>query len=97
MFSLNTDSGFFMTAIRLSLYQEILAMAINPQAADISQHPDALLTTAQAAQFLNYKKHTLEVWRLKGHGPQYVQVNNRTIRYRLIDLLRWAESRLVPS
>lgn len=43
------------------------------------------LSTKEAAQFLNLKQNTLEMWRVKGIGPAFVKFN-RACRYRLSDL-----------
>jgi predicted site-specific integrase-resolvase len=43
------------------------------------------LTTKEAAQFLNLKQNTLEMWRVKGIGPAFVKFNG-ACRYRLSDL-----------
>lgn len=39
-----------------------------------------LLTTPQAANQLGLKPETLEVWRLKGGGPEYVKLG-KAVRY----------------
>ena len=59
--------------------------------------PDALLTTEQAAQFLNFTTRALEAWRIRGGGPRFVRISVRAIRYRRRDLLTWAEERLATS
>ena len=56
--------------------------------------PDALLTTAQAAELLNYTEAALHAWRYRGGGPRFVRVSTRRVRYRKCDLLRWVEQRL---
>ncbi|AVP34222.1 hypothetical protein C6W84_09505 [Acinetobacter baumannii] len=33
-----------------------------------------LLTTKEAASLLGFKKNTLEIWRTKGKGPQFIKV-----------------------
>lgn len=52
---------------------------------------------AQAARLLGLAKKTLQKYRLTGEGPRYVRVSARCIRYRLIDLRTWQESKLVSS
>jgi len=44
-----------------------------------------IMTTAQAAQFLGLRTNTLEIWRYRGTGPQYLKLG-RAVRYRLSDL-----------
>lgn len=49
------------------------------------------LTTPKAAQFLNLSPRTLEKMRVTGNGPTYVLMG-RLVRYRLSDLVAWAEA-----
>jgi hypothetical protein len=57
----------------------------------------SLLTTKQAADWLGYKPRMLEARRLKGDGPLFIRISARAVRYRLIDLQNWVESRLCSS
>lgn len=57
----------------------------------------SLLTTRQAAEYLNYEVRTLESWRLRGGGPVFVRASARSIRYRKQDLDTWIEERLRKS
>ncbi len=56
-----------------------------------STDPDALLTEAQAADFLNLSIRTLQAWRVKGGGPLFVRAG-RAVRYRRRDVIVWTES-----
>ena len=51
------------------------------------------LDTIEAAQYLGLQKTTLEAWRCRGNGPQFVKLN-RAVRYRQADLDAWIESRV---
>ena len=52
-----------------------------------------VLSTAQAAKFVNMSPRTLERWRLTGGGPRYLKLG-RAVRYRKDDLEQFlAESR----
>lgn len=42
-----------------------------------NNHKD-LLTTKEAASLLGFKKNTLEIWRTKGKGPQFIKVGSDT-------------------
>lgn len=44
-----------------------------------------LLTTKEAAQYLTIKAQTLEFWRCRGGGPQFIKIG-RAVRYRKTDL-----------
>ena len=47
---------------------------------------DRLLTTGQAAEYLNVSVYWLEKARCRGHGPSYIRITARAIRYRISDL-----------
>jgi predicted site-specific integrase-resolvase len=54
---------------------------------------DILLTTRQAADWLDVSVSTLERWRALGVGPRYTK-KGRWVRYRLGDLRAFVESGL---
>jgi excisionase family DNA binding protein len=56
-----------------------------------------LLTTRQAAEYLNYELRTLESWRHRGGGPRFVRVSAKSVRYRSADLEAWIEERVRTS
>jgi excisionase family DNA binding protein len=45
-----------------------------------------LLTTKEAAAYLNLHPSTLEKWRVYGGGPKYYRLRNKAIRYHRSDL-----------
>jgi len=51
----------------------------------------------EAARLLGLSRKTLQKFRLTGEGPRYVRVSARCVRYRLVDLRTWQESKLVSS
>ena len=55
-----------------------------------------LLTTEQAAQYLDLKRNTLEIWRTRGGGPLFVKIG-RNVRYRKADLDAFVERNLLTS
>jgi hypothetical protein len=58
---------------------------------------DALLTEAEAADFLRLSVRTLQAWRIRIAGPAFVQVG-RAVRYRRRDLIAWIDANTVsPS
>jgi len=59
--------------------------------------PDRLLNEREAAALLGYTVRALQNWRLRGGGPIYVKVSERSIRYRRPDLTAWVEQRLRTS
>ena len=52
--------------------------------------------TEQAAEYLNVKKNTLEIWRLKGRGPAFRKFG-RAVRYHKKDLDAYADENRVMS
>jgi predicted DNA-binding transcriptional regulator AlpA len=53
---------------------------------------DRLINEKEAAQFLGYSVRTLQNWRVRGGGPDFIKVSSRSIRYRRRDLIAWSES-----
>jgi excisionase family DNA binding protein len=49
------------------------------------------LTRQEAANYLNIKKGTLEVWAVTGKGPRFLKMG-RSVRYRKIDLDAYMEN-----
>ncbi|HTG34971.1 MAG TPA: helix-turn-helix domain-containing protein [Thermoanaerobaculia bacterium] len=56
-----------------------------------------LKTEKEAAGLLGFSVRTLQAWRVRGGGPQFVKVSARCVRYRLTDLDSWVEERLRRS
>lgn len=61
------------------------------------QDPCVLLDEKAAAKLLGYSVRALQNWRLRGGGPKFVKVSNRSIRYRKIELAQWIEERIRAS
>jgi excisionase family DNA binding protein len=53
----------------------------------------ALLTTTEAANYLNMKPSTLEQWRWNGRGPRFCKIG-RSCRYRRDDLDAFLDARV---
>ena len=63
----------------------------------MAQHEDhRLIKPIDAANYLGLSASWLAKLRLTGEGPPYLKVG-RQVRYRLADLLRWAEKGLRHS
>lgn len=58
---------------------------------------DRMIDEKEAADFVGYTVRTLQGWRFKGGGPNFIKVSERSIRYRRRDLIAWAESRRVAN
>jgi predicted DNA-binding transcriptional regulator AlpA len=59
--------------------------------------PLPMLNQEQAAALLAVEPRTLEAWRLKGGGPQFVRLSRRCVRYRPADLEAWIAARVAAS
>lgn len=64
---------------------------------DFRDDPDRLFNEREAAVFLGYTVRALQNWRLRGGGPTFVKVSERSVRYRMRDLKTWVEQRLRTS
>ena len=53
---------------------------------------DRLMTTRDVADFLQINPNTLEQWRVRGRGPDFVRVGSR-VRYRREDVEAWLRER----
>ena len=54
---------------------------------------EGLLDESEAADYLGLSPRTLQNWRVRGGGPDYVKLSGRMVCYRLVDLNDWvAES-----
>ena len=60
---------------------------------EISDLP-AMVSRAQAAEFLGVTPQALSQMDARGEGPPYARIG-RVVRYRREDLLDWVESRTV--
>lgn len=54
-----------------------------------------LLPPAETAEMLGVTEQTLTEWRRHGHGPPYVKLGHRTVRYDREALEAWLEAREV--
>jgi len=55
-----------------------------------------LLNQSEAAKLMKLSERTLERLRLQGGGPSYVKCG-RSVRYRLSDVEKWIEARVIGS
>jgi predicted DNA-binding transcriptional regulator AlpA len=51
------------------------------------EYLDQLLREPEAADMLGISFRTLQNWRVRGGGPQYVKVSGKSVRYRRRDLI----------
>jgi len=57
---------------------------------------DAALNENQAAEFLGLSTRTLQAWRVRGGGPQYVKIG-RSVRYQRRQLVEFQKEHTVAS
>ena len=50
-----------------------------------------------SAEFLGVSTRALQAWRYRGGGPLYIRISARAVRYRLRDLINFAEQRVRSS
>jgi excisionase family DNA binding protein len=55
-----------------------------------------LMTTSQAADYMELKPSTLEVWRVYGKGPRFMKLG-KAVRYRMEDLNAFLEESVKSS
>ena len=63
-------------------------------------NPDELLDNEQTAALLGIKPNTLEIWRCKSRGPEFVKMGDTPqapVRYRRSKVLEWVERRSFAS
>jgi hypothetical protein len=63
----------------------------------VAKTADGLMNEHVAAAFLGYTVRALRNWRLRGGGPPYVKVSEKSIRYQRRDLQAWIDARLCPG
>ena len=55
-----------------------------------------MLRTTEAAGYIGLKKSTLEAWRVRGDGPQFLKLG-KAVRYRKEDLDDFVNARIRTS
>lgn len=55
-----------------------------------------MFTTETAAEYLGLKETTLEAWRCRGGGPDFIKMK-KAVRYRKEDLDRYIDARVRRS
>jgi hypothetical protein len=56
-------------------------------------HDDDMLTTKQVAHWLGTSVQFLEQGRAQGYGPEFINLNEKIIRYRKITVVRFLQAR----
>lgn len=58
---------------------------------------ESILDEHQCADLLRIKLRTLREWRYQNSGPPFVRITKQCIRYRMKDVEKWMEERLVDN
>jgi hypothetical protein len=80
------DAGASAGAIAQALAPQLAEEIAKKLRVQLLAGDDALLTPAEAREFLRRSDSTLEFWRSVGIGPRFVRLGARGIAYRLGDL-----------
>lgn len=54
-----------------------------------------LVNEKDAANHLALSVHTLRRWRVLGHGPRFLKIGNKAVRYAVADLEDFMHGRMV--
>lgn len=54
--------------------------------------PSVLITELEAAKLLSVSARSLQNWRVRGGGPQFIKMGGRIVRYRHRDISDWIDS-----
>ena len=60
-------------------------------------HDEQLITAKELASLLKVKLNTVRMWYKCGKLPPPYRLSNRTLRWRLSDVLEWVEKTKPPS
>lgn len=58
---------------------------------------NSLIDERAAGAFLDVTHRTMQLMRQRGGGPRFVRLSSRCVKYRRVDLRRWADERLRTS
>jgi len=59
----------------------------------IEDKSDRLVCEKEAANVLSLSPRTLQGWRVRGGGPQFIKFGTKAVRYRLSEILTFIERR----
>lgn len=55
--------------------------------------PDRYIDEKQVAEYLGISPKTLQGYRVKGGGPEFMKIGHKSVRYKFSDIQQWAENR----
>jgi predicted DNA-binding transcriptional regulator AlpA len=68
-----------------------------PVASDFPAGSDRYVDDRAAGELLGLSRSYMRQMRVKGDGPRFSKLSAKAVRYRVGDLLSWAEARSVSS
>lgn len=55
--------------------------------------PELHIDEKKAAEFIGISYRTLQGYRVKGGGPEYIKIGKKAVRYKIQDLINWVNSK----
>jgi phage terminase Nu1 subunit (DNA packaging protein) len=72
-------------------------MKLSPALRDLADDMPPLLGTDELAGFLRVSPRTVEAWRVRGGGPEYIRASKGMIRYARAAVLEWLAERAAET
>ena len=66
---------------------------INPTQLFADLDPELHIDEKRAAEYLGISPRTLQGYRTKGGGPEFVKISHKVVRYKIADLMNWTENK----
>jgi hypothetical protein len=71
--------------------KEIIKTSHTPLFADLD--PELHIDEKRASEYLGISPRTLQGYRTKGGGPEFVKISHKVVRYKIADLIKWTQNR----
>jgi len=84
-----TFKNLEFTAIKLFKNENSIKNKENPKKEIQELNPDQLIDEKQASQLMGISPRTLQGYRVKGGGPEFIKLNNKIVRYKICDIQNW--------
>jgi hypothetical protein len=55
--------------------------------------PELHIDEKRAAEYLGISPRTLQGYRTKGGGPEFVKISHKVVRYKIADLMKWVQNK----
>lgn len=84
-----TFKNLEFTAIKLFKNENSIKNKENPKKDIKELNPDQLIDEKQASQLMGISPRTLQGYRVKGGGPEFIKLNNKIVRYKISAIQNW--------